>query len=315
MANPVIPILYVCVGDACSAARTAAEKSGAELVDAYTKTFPDGERYVRVEAEPRGRVAVAVTTGYPEPSSRVVEAMLLVEALRGLGAASVVAAPLYLPYSRQDRRFLRGEPVSVRTVLGGVAAAGAEAFLTVDAHKEYVLEWFPGPSANVDPSPAFASTLRPLLGGGTVYVIGPDRGAVGRARRLAEKLGAAFDYLEKTRDRVTGEIRLKPKTVDVEGATVILVDDIVSTGGTLAKAAKLLYQQGARRVIAAVTHCLLAGSAVERLEEACIERLVCANTVKPCWDKAMQADIGPYVASAAEQLAAKLHGYESEGPR
>jgi len=310
-----LPLVYVCVGDACGAARSAAEASGVELLEAYAKTFPDGERYVRVEGEPRGRVAVAVTTGFPEPSTRVVEAMLLVEALRGLGAASVIAAPLYLPYSRQDRRFLRGEPVSVATVLRGLAASGASAVATVDVHKEQSLAWFPGPAANIDPSPAFAEALRPLLGGDTVYVIGPDRGAVGRAHRLAERLGAAFDYLEKSRDRVTGEVTLKPKTVDVDGATVVLVDDIVSTGGTLAKAARLLLEQGARRVLAAVTHCLLVGPAVERLEEAGIEALLCANTVKPCWDKARTVDIGPLLAKAAEELAEKLHGYESEGPR
>ena len=304
------PLVFACVGDACGAARSAARSLGSPVAEAYAKSFPDGERYLRLGLEARGAVAVAVTTGYPEPSTRVVESMLLVEALRGLGAASVVAAPLYLPYSRQDRRFLRGEPVSVRAVLRGLAASGADAVATVDVHKEYSLDWFPGPAANIDPSPVFADTLRPFLGGGPVYVIGPDRGAVGRAHRLAERLGAAFDYLEKARDRVTGEISLRPKTIDVDGATVVLVDDIVSTGGTLAKAAQLLYRLGARRVLAAVTHCLLAGAAVERLEEAGLEALVCANTVKPCWEKARVADVGPLLAEAARGLAERLLGYE-----
>jgi ribose-phosphate pyrophosphokinase len=304
----------VCSGHGCEAARSAAERLGAELVEAYTKTFPDGERYVRVLAGLEGRVALVVTTGYPEPSERVLEAMLLAEAARGLGAASVIAAPLYLPYSRQDRRFLRGEPVSVRAVLRGLAAAGAEALATVDVHKEYSLDWFPGPAANIDPSPAFAEALRPLLGGDTVYVIGPDRGAVARAHRLAERLGAALDYLEKHRDRVTGEVSLRPKTVDVQGATVVLVDDIVSTGGTLAKAARLLYSQGARRVLAAVTHCLLADAAAEKLQDAGLEALLCANTVKPCWSRARSVDIGPLLADAARRLAERLHGYEAEAP-
>ena len=307
--------VFTCVGYACTAAKSAAGKLGTEAVEAYAKTFPDGERYVRIDAELAGRPVVAVTTGYPEPSERVVEALLLVEAARGLGAASVIAAPLYMPYSRQDRRFLRGEPVSIRAVLRSLAAVGADAVATVDIHKQYSLDWFPGPSANIDPSPAFAETLRPLLGGDTVYVIGPDRGAVGRAHRLAEQLGAAFDYLEKHRDRVTGEVTLKPKTVDVEGATVVLVDDIVSTGGTLAKAAKLLYSLGARRVLAAVTHCLLVDAAPEKLEDAGIEALICSNTVETCWPKTRTADIGPLLADAAAALAQRLHGYEAEPPR
>ncbi len=305
-------LLLVCRGSACGIARSAARALGAEAVEAQGKLFPDAESYVRIDAEARGRAAVAVVTGFPEPSRAVVEEMLLVEALRGLGAASVTAFMPYTPYSRQDRRFLRGEPVSIRAVLRGLAAAGADAYATVDIHKPYSLDWFPGPAANIDPSPAFAEALRPLLGGDTVYVIAPDRGALPRAHRLAERLGAAFDYLEKTRDRVTGEVTIKPKTIDVGGAAVVLVDDIVSTGGTLAKAARLLLEAGAKRVLAAVTHCLLVGNAAEKLEDSGLETLVCGNTVEPRWEKARTVDLGPVAAEALRALAERLHGYEKE---
>jgi len=307
-------LVLVCTGYACRAAESAAKRAGAELVEAYAKTFPDGERYVRIDAQLAGRPVAVVYTGFPGPSERLVEGMLLVEASRGLGAAAVVAAPLYLHYSRQDRRFLRGEPVSVKAALLALAAAGAGAVATVDVHKPASLEWFPGPVANIDPAPAFASALRPAVAGDTVYVVAPDRGALGRAHRLAEELGAAFDYLEKRRDRVTGEVTLKPKTIDVQGATVILVDDIVSTGGTLAKAARLLLAQGARRVLAAVAHCLLVGNAVENLEDSGLERLYCTNTVEPRWEKAEIVDIGPLLAEELHGLVEKLLGYEQEAP-
>ena len=297
---------------ACSLARSIADELGVELVKAEEKTFPDGEAYIRLSGRVSGRITVAVFTGYPDPPRRIVEGLLLVEALQGAKAGGVVALPAYLPFSRQDKRFLAGEPISVRAVLLSLAAVGAEALATVDIHKEYSLEWFPGPARNIDPSQAFAEALREALQG-DVYVVAPDRGALGRAHRLAEKIGAPFDYLEKHRDRVTGETTLKPKTVDVEGSTVVLVDDIVSTGGTLAKAASILLSQGAKRVLAAVTHCLLVGSAVEKLEEAGVEKLYCANTVDPGskWPKITTVNVGREAAKHVLELVERLYGHES----
>ena len=311
-----VPGLAVaCAGPGCGLARGVARALGAELIEAFSKRFPDGEAYVRIEGELRGRLVAAVATGYPEPSTRVLEHMLLVEASRGLGAAGVVAVAGYLAYSRQDRRFLRGEPVSVRAVLRGIAAAGAEGLAAVDVHKPWSLDWFPGPAVNVEPWGIFAEAIRPALGRGPVYVIAPDRGALPRAKALAERLGAGFDYLEKSRDRVTGEVVVKPRSLDVQGAEVVLVDDITSTGGTLAKAARLLLDAGAKRVLAAVTHCLLAEGAIDRIKGAGIERLYCSNTVDPGCPEALVVDVSPAVAEAVRRLAERLYGYESEGPR
>ncbi|RUM46794.1 MAG: ribose-phosphate pyrophosphokinase [Hyperthermus sp.] len=316
MASSVLPgFLVACIGYACGFARSLAAALGSELVEVYAKNFPDGESYVRVEAEAKGRVTLAVFTGYPEPSRRLVEGLLLVEALKGLGSYGVVAFPLYLPYSRQDRRFLRGEPVSVRAVLVSLAAAGADMLATVDVHKPESLNWFPGPTLNLDPAPVFSDALVRELGGERLHVIAPDRGALGRARRLAELLDAAHDYLEKRRDRVTGEVVFKPKTLDLKSATIVVVDDILSTGGTLAKAVNSLVRHGAQRVVAAITHCLMVGDAVKKLEESGLDKLYCLNTVKPSWHRAVVLDAGALAAAGVREMAATLYGYESEAPR
>ncbi|WP_228546760.1 ribose-phosphate diphosphokinase [Hyperthermus butylicus] len=290
-----------------------AEGLGARLVEGFVKVFPDGEVYVRLPGEVEGSTAVIVFTGYPEPTQRLWEAVLAVEAARGLGAEHVVVVAAYTPYARQDRRFLRGEPVSVRALFYSLAASGAEAFVTVDIHKTVSLQWFPGPAVNVDPAPAFAEKLRPLLEGREkVYVIAPDQGAVGRAKSLAERLGAPFDYLEKVRDRVTGEIVLRPKLVDVSGAAVVLIDDIVSTGGTMAKAARMLYEQGAEVVIAAATHGLFAGEALEKMRKAGIVHILVADTVKAPEDVDV-ASVGRLAADAVKSVLEAVAGYESEG--
>ena len=307
-------IVVAAPGTPESLAEGLARELGAELAWAEHKLFPDGESYVRIPVTLEGATAVVVSTGYPEPTRRLWEAALLAEASRGLGASHVVTLLGYLPYSRQDRRFIRGEPVSVRAALSLLAAAGAEAFATVDVHKPASLHWFPGPAANIDPSPAFAEKLRGVADASEqVYVVAPDRGALPRARRLAERLGAAFDYLEKRRDRVTGEIVVKPKTLDVRGATVILVDDIVSTGGTMARAAEMLLAQGAREVIAACTHGLFTGNAVEKLRKAGVSIILSSNTVEPP-PGVETVDVSKQAAEAVDQLLEALAGYEQEQP-
>jgi ribose-phosphate pyrophosphokinase len=292
-------------------ARGVALALGSDLHVWNFKTFPDGEAYVRLNVKLEGKVAVLVATGYPQPSERVLEAMLAVEAARGLGASAVVAVMAYLPYSRQDRRFLRGEPISVRAVLEGLAASGADALVTVEVHKEHSLAWFPGPALSVEPWEELAAKLREEVDGWEkVYVVAPDAGAAKRAQGLAQRLGAPFDYLEKRRDRVTGEVKMAPKAVDVGGALVVLVDDIVSTGGTMAKAAETLREQGAASIIAACVHGLFVGGALEKLAAAGVSRVYAANTV-PASPGLDVVDVSKPVAEGVKAVAEQLLGYES----
>ncbi len=261
-------------------AKTLAEKLQAPLIRAESKVFPDGETYVRLPSRVETAVAVVVATMYPGQNDAIVEAMLLAEASRGAGAKAVILVAPYMAYTRQDRRFLDGEPISIRAVLKALHAAGVDGFITVDIHKEASLADFPGPSLNVDPSPAIAEYLKSIgYTGDDVVIIGPDKGALGRAERVASKLGTSHDYLEKFRDRVTGEVTYRPKTVEVKGKRVVLVDDIISTGGTIAKAARMLYEQGAKEVVAVCTHGLFVSNALEKLSSAKVKRVAASDTI------------------------------------
>ena len=255
-----------------------AEALDAPLVEVEHKVFPDGEVYVRIPEGLGGRIAVVVQSMYPEQDRRFVEALLMIEAAKGVGAEHVILVAPYTAYARQDRRFRTGEPISIKAILHSFRAVGADAFITVDIHKPESLTYFGGPAYNIDPAPVFAEALR---GEQDIVVIAPDRGALRRAKSLAEQLRASYDYLEKHRDRVTGEITMKPKELDVKGKTVVLVDDIISTGGTIAKAAEILRSQGASRVIVAVSHALMVGNAAEKIAKAGVSRLIALDTVPP----------------------------------
>ncbi len=288
---------YIVMGDYSSVARVSiigtkysrdlaaklAEYLEVDYLELEHKKFPDGEVYVRIPVDsklPSIDRGVIVSTGYPSPSERLLELLLAVEALRGIGVPHIIALLSYAPYARQDRRFLRGEPISIRVFLGYLSVIGVNSLAVVDIHKPSSLVWFSGPSTNVYPAQTFAEKVRSLIGDrGDVYVVAPDRGALWRAKRLAEELGAPFDYMEKTRDRVSGEVDVKPRRLDVGDVDVVLVDDIISTGGTIARASRILYDLGAQRVYVVATHCLLVGGALEKLVDAGVEKILCSNTV------------------------------------
>ncbi len=275
-----------------------ARSLGAKLVGVEHKLFPDGESYVRIPADLGGETVIIVQPAHYPQDKHLLELMLLADAARGAGASTVVGVAPYLAYTRQDKVFRPGEPVSIRAVLRALHAAGVEVLVTVEPHSRSELEHFPGKALGVGVMRYMASQLAPGLR--DPLVLSPDLGGVGRAREFAEALGADFDYLEKRRDRVTGEVSVRPKTLDASGREVVIVDDIISTGGTMALAAKLLLEQGAKRVVAVCVHALLVGEAYAKLKSAGIEDVVAANTL-PVPPGVEQIDVAPPVAEALRE--------------
>lgn len=247
------------------------------LMFAEKKVFPDGESYVRIPEKPEGAAIIVHSLSYPQ-EKRLMELMLAIDALKGVGADTVIAVIPYMAYARQDKRFLEGEPISIKVVLKSLEAAGADALLTVDIHKPSVLEeWLSIPSINVVPYREIAEYFREKVS--SPIVLAPDKGALDRASRVAEYIGADFDYLVKERDRVTGEVKALPKELEVRDREVIIVDDIISTGGTMSLAAKHSLERGARRVYAACTHAVMVKGALDRLLFSGIEEVVATDTV------------------------------------
>lgn len=255
--------------------RTAKELAGllhADLVPVERKVFPDGEVYVRVGGHLRDEDVVIVQSTLP--STSLVELLFLESAAHDQGARHITVVAPYYSYSRQDRVFREGEVVSAMAV-AELIEQKADRFVTVDPHKEHILGFFGIEAHGVSAVPLLARQLETY---GVDTVLAPDKGALDRAEFAAKCIGASFDHLEKTRISAT-EVVMKAKALDVSGKTVAIVDDIISTGGTIATAAKELKRQGAKRVVAACTHGLFLDNALDRLRAAGCDAVLATDSL------------------------------------
>ncbi|MFN3384575.1 MAG: ribose-phosphate diphosphokinase [Archaeoglobaceae archaeon] len=234
------------------------------------KRFPDGELYARVESSESMHVVVCSLNS----SEDFVLLNLLLDAIKG----NVIAVIPYLGYARQDREFLKGEAVSVRVVAKSIESR-AEKVITVNIHSEKAKENFKR-LVDVDAMPLIGVNYREK----DLVMISPDKGSAERVKTAARFANCEWDWLEKRRiDEKTVEI--SPKNVDVEGKRVLIVDDIISTGGTVIEATKRLYELGAKSVECACVHAVLADFAAVKLFSSGIKDIVATDTVERIFSK------------------------------
>lgn len=232
--------------------------------------FPDGEQYLRVGAQDPEMVVV----GSVPDSDAMVQLLLLMDACAGSEITLVIP---YMAYARQDKQFHEGEPLSARAVAAALAR-GASRVFTVNIHDPRVLPYFQVPATNLSLAGDIGRYLSscPLR---DPLILAPDDGAAKFAGDVARTGGWDSDHLDKT--RISGdEVRMEPKSLSARGRDVVIVDDIISTGGTLISAAGMLYGQGARSVTAACVHGVLAEGAYLRLLATGISGVVCSDTLE-----------------------------------
>ncbi|MFQ6106413.1 MAG: ribose-phosphate diphosphokinase [Thermoplasmata archaeon] len=252
-------------------AKKLAGELQSDMVETQFKRFPDGEAYVRILSDITDEEVVLVQSAYPD--EKIIELFLWQDAIADCSVNSLRVVIPYLGYARQDRAFERGEAISIRA-LANLIQMGASEIYTIDAHSEVASRYFDMRWNELSAAPAIADHLKSL---NVDSVLAPDRGALGRARRVADLLGCESDHLEKKR-MDPYNVEVTPKSLDVEGKVVAIVDDIISTGGTIAEATEQLRKQNAKRVIAACTHGLFVGDALERLKVC--DEVFCTDTLR-----------------------------------
>jgi len=278
---------------------------GIQLSPCKISRFASGEIYFRSEESVRGADVFVIQTPADPVNESIMEQLVMLDAMKRASAKRTTAVIPYYGYSRQDKKGLAREPISAKLVADLITVAGAQRVVSVDLHSGQTQGYFDFPFDHLTALPILSDFLSGELGlhDENVVVVAPDAGRIRTAERLREHLHADLAFLYKRRSRIEAhKIEEMAVVGEVDGRPCIVVDDMIDTGGTVAKGAEALAQQGAGPIYAAATHGVLSGKAVQLLEEAPISGVVLTNTVpipeEKQFAKLRVLSIAPLIASA-----------------
>lgn len=254
---------------------------GIPVGEARTEAFPDGELLVRIEEDVRGRDCFVVSSTCYPVNDNLMELLIFCDCLKRASARRITLVLPYYGYARQDRKSEGRTPITAKLVANLMTAARADRVLAVDLHAAQIQGFFDLPVDHLTCNGIFLQhfmAVREQLG--ELVLVSPDVGNVKVASSYAGQLDAELAFIHKK--RVTGDLVETGTLVgDVEGKTVLMVDDMISTAGTVVEAGALVRRLGAERVVVAATHAVLAGRAMERLSSSEIDEIVVTNTIPP----------------------------------
>ena len=247
------------------------------LTDPRLRHFPDGEINVKIEDSMRGHDVFVIQPTGPPVNEHLMELFIILDALRRASAGRVTAVVPYYGYARKERKTQPREPISAKLIANFITLAGADRLLLFDLHAEAIEGFFDVPTDHLSPHRIFAEHLK-TLGLKRMNVVEPDAGGVRRAEAGANDLAAPIAFGDKRRPDEQS-VEVMAISGDVKGRDCVIVEDIITTGGTISKLAAALRQQGAERVLVAATHPVLTGDALDKMKKAEVEEVIVTDTV------------------------------------
>ena len=274
-------------------AKRIARKLKSPYIKTEKKVFPDGESKITINQIPKKSIVVVVQSTYPPVDSNLLELLSIVSKVQKFSSKVYAVIP-YMGYARQDREFLGGEIVTIGVVGKLLKAAGVKKVLTVDIHSKIALKELKISSENVSAMDVLVKHFKKLKMKEPL-VVSPDMGGQERAKKFANLLKTDYIALKKHRDRKTGKVNILSDRVDVKNRDLVLVDDMISTGGSIVKATQFLKKQKCRRVFVACTHALLVNDAAKKIKKAGVAQIVSTNTIP---GESAKVDVSRVIADA-----------------
>ncbi|MEP0841814.1 MAG: ribose-phosphate pyrophosphokinase [Phycisphaerae bacterium] len=257
--------------------KAIAESLGVVRGSAHVGRFPDGETIIKLEDDVRGRDCFVVQSTCPPVNENLMELLIFMDCLRRASARRITAVIPYFGYARQDRKAEGRTPITAKLVANLVTTAGAHRVLGMDLHADQLQGFFDLPVDHLTAMPVIAAHVE-SLGLTDTVVVSPDVGNVKQASAYATRLGTDMAVIDKR--RLGGDVTKASRIIgDVSGRTVLMFDDMITTGGTATEAIRILRRHNAKRFLLAATHAVFAGPAVERLAEAGVDWICVTDTI------------------------------------
>lgn len=273
-----IPMKLIACNSNLPLSETIADELGVSLSSVTVRRFADMEISIEVHENMRGEDVFVIQSTSSPTNDHLMELLVMIDTLRRGSARRITAVMPYFGYARQDRKSGPRTPITAKLVANLLTEAGAHRVLTLDLHAMQIQGFFDIPVDNLYAAPLFVRDIRGRYEGRDVLVVSPDVGGVVRAREIAQRLNTTLAIVDKRRER-PGLSEVMNVIGDVEGRDCVLVDDIIDSGGSLCNAAEALVKRGARSVEAYVTHGVLSGEAVKRIERSPLKMLTVTNTI------------------------------------
>jgi ribose-phosphate pyrophosphokinase len=260
-------------------AHEVASNLGIDCGSVELHDFANGEIYARFQESVRGTDAFVIQTHAEPVNERIMEQLIMIDALKRASAKRISAVVPFYGYARQDRKGRSREPITARLTADLFQAAGANRIITMDLHSGQIQGFFDGPVDHLTALPPLADYIRSNYTGELV-IVAPDAGRVKTAEKFAAVLNSSLAFLHKRRSRETpNQVHMREVVGEVDGRHCVIVDDMIDTAGTVVQGAEVLLAQGAERVTAAATHGVFSGPAIDRLKNAPIDEVVITNTL------------------------------------